>query len=149
MEAIRDGDIPGVQLRRRAFVPNLSAAELWPNLVEPKLLGEWLADRAELEEGASDRFHLERLWQGNLIREQAEVLSMDEPKRLVIGLREIDGAGNPGTIVTFELTPAEGGCEVMVFQEGFQQLPLSVCLTAWEHARTRWTEALKRLAARA
>ena len=50
MEAIREGDIPGVQLRRRQALA-LSREEAWRWLVEPEKLALWLADEAEVEPG--------------------------------------------------------------------------------------------------
>ena len=44
-EAIRQGDIPGVQLRRRQVL-GVSADEAWRWLSEPDRLALWLADRA-------------------------------------------------------------------------------------------------------
>ena len=146
MESIRQGDIPGVQLRRRLEIRGRTPEELWPYLVDPQRMAGWIAERVTVESGPPMVFHLERTSRGAPVREQAEVLTIEEPARLVVGLRLLDGAGNPATMVTFELARSDDGSEAGVFQEGFQALPLSSCLTAWEHSRTRWTEALERLA---
>ncbi|MES1245528.1 MAG: hypothetical protein ABUT39_28240, partial [Acidobacteriota bacterium] len=45
-EAIRQGDIPGVQLRRRQALA-VSPDEAWRWLTEPDRLALWLADRVE------------------------------------------------------------------------------------------------------
>src|SRR5262249_24162389 len=49
-EAIREGDIPGAQLRRRQRLP-VAREEAWRWLVEPAKLVRWLADEAEVEPG--------------------------------------------------------------------------------------------------
>lgn len=146
MEDIRQGDIPGVQLRRRLVISSRQPQEVWPFLAQPELLASWAASSLRSDPDAPDKTVLERYTGESLIIEEVEVLSAEEPTTLVMGLRQIDGAGNPATIVTLGLTQVDAGCEVMVFQEGFQQLPLSSCMTAWELARVRWTEALERLA---
>jgi hypothetical protein len=56
-------------------------------------------------------------------------------------------AGWPGkTRLTLRLHPTPSGCELDVLQQGFQRLPLSLCLTAWESYRRRWRDSLARLA---
>src|SRR5687768_7726024 len=44
VEAIREGDVPGVQLRVRRNLP-LDRVRLWPWLVEPQRLARWAAER--------------------------------------------------------------------------------------------------------
>ncbi len=146
MEGIRQGDIPGVQLRRRVNVPQSSPERVWAFWVEARKQSRWLCDRARIEDGPPTVFWLESDDPlGGTVREVAEVIERAEPQRLVLELRQLDAGWKAATIVTVELAPSEDGCEVMVFQEGFQQLPLSAGLTVWEHARTRWTRALERL----
>ena len=123
MEAIRQGDIPGVQLRRRQLLP-LPCGEVWAWLVEPERLERWLPTAA----GESRR-----------------TLEAAPPDRVVLVWEE---AGWPApTRVTLQLHPAAGGCELDVLHQGFERLPLSACLTVWEAYRRRWREALERLAA--
>ncbi|MGH2625176.1 MAG: SRPBCC family protein [Anaerolineales bacterium] len=122
MEAIRQGDIPGVQLRRRQALP-LSCEEAWRWLVEPERLARWLAPAAG---------------------ERRRTLEHDPPHRALLSWEE------PGwpvpTRVTLTLHPAGGGCELDVLHQGFERLPLSTCLTVWEAYRRSWREALARLA---
>lgn len=147
MEGIRQGDIPGVQLRRRVDVPGSPPAWVWPFWVEAEKQSRWLSDRARIEDGPPAVFWLESDDpQGGVRREYAEVFERAEPQRLVLGLRQLDAGWNAATMVTVELARSEAGCQVMVFQEGFQQLPLSVGLTVWEYSRARWARALERLA---
>ena len=139
MEGIRQGDIPGVQLRRRVNVPQSSPEKVWAFWVEAEKQSRWLCDRARIEEGPPTVFWLESDdSQGDVRREYAEVIERAEPQRLVLGFRQLDAGWNASTMVTVELTRSEAGCRVSVFQEGFQQLPLSIGLTVWEHSRARW-----------
>lgn len=147
MEGIRQGDIPGVQLRRRVEVPGASPAGLWAFWSEAERLSCWLADRARTEDGPPPVWWLESDEpDGGVCREYAEVLEQLEPQRLVLGFRQLDAGWEAATKVTIECTRIETGCEVMVFQEGFQDLPLSSGLTVWERSRARWTRALAQLA---
>ncbi|HEX5760903.1 MAG TPA: SRPBCC domain-containing protein [Thermoanaerobaculia bacterium] len=123
MERIRQGDIPGVQLRRRQPLP-VPCGEAWPWLVEPDRLGRWLAPAP-----------------GETLRP----LETDPPRRLLLSWEET-GWRAP-TRVTLQLHPAAVGCELDVLHQGFERLPLSTCLTVWEAYRRRWREALARLAA--
>jgi uncharacterized protein YndB with AHSA1/START domain len=122
MEAIRQGDIPGVQLRRRQALP-WGCDEAWAWLTEPERLERWLP----AAEG-----------------ERRRTLETASPHRVVLAWEE---AGWPApTRVTLQLHPAAAGCELDVLHQGFERLPLSACLTVWEAYRRRWREALARLA---
>lgn len=138
-EAIREGDIPGVQLRRRQRLP-LSPEEAWAWLAEPEKLGRWLADRAEPEEGAL-------LLCSEGCRERARTVEVRPPELWVLAFERLDCSWPAATRLTLRLLPAPGGCELDVLQEGFQRLPLSMGLTVWEAYRLRWRTALARLAA--
>lgn len=147
MEGIRQGDIPGVQLRCRVEAPGGSPAELWPFWVEAERQIRWLCSRSRIEDGPPMVFWLESDDpREGLRREVAEVLESHPPRRLVLGFRELDAGWSASTRVTIELAELATGCGIMVFQEGFQQLPLSDGLTVWERSRVRWTGALARLA---
>lgn len=122
MEAIRQGDIPGVQLRRRQALP-LPCEEIWPWLVEDEKIARWLPATGE----------------------RRTTRDSEAPRRLVLAWEE---AGWPApTRVTLQLHEAAAGCEADVLHQGFERLPLSACLTVWEAYRRRWREALERLAA--
>lgn len=147
MEAIRQGDIPGVQLRRRVEVAGASPAAIWPYWTGAQLLEAWLCDRARVEPGPPIVWRLESGDPpGPVCREYAEFFERIEGLRLVFGLRRLDAGWTSATKVTVELAAGAEGCQVMVFQEGFQQLPLSIGMTAWEESRSRWSRALERLA---
>jgi len=148
VEAIREGDIPGVQLRRRQGLA-VSRPEAWAWLTEPAKLARWLADEAEVEpEGA-----LLLRGSGPRVdppsgpwRERGRTVERVPPEVWVLAFERLDAGWPAATRLTLRLHAAPGGCEVDVLQEGFQRLPLSVSLTVWEAYRSRWRTALVRLA---
>jgi len=137
-EAIRQGDIPGVQLRRRQELA-VSPEEAWRWLTEPDRLALWLAERAEVE---GEELRLA----GSGWRERGRTLETVPPKLWVLAFERLDAGWPAATRLTIRLHPAPRGSEVDVLQDGFQRLPLSVCLTVWETYRRRWRDALARLA---
>ena len=142
-EAIRQGDIPGVQLRRRQDLA-LSPAEAWRWLVEPDLLARWLAREAELSAG-------ELQLQGELDdastwREKGRTLEQVPPRLWVLAFERLDAGWTAATRLTLRIHPHPAGSEIDVLQDGFQHLPLSIGLTVWETYRRRWRDALARLA---
>ncbi len=154
MEAIRQGDIPGVQLRRRQVLP-VAVEEAWRWLVEPERLVEWLAARASLEgTGSAAVLTLEApspvpaatpapgLW-----RERGRTLEWAPPSRWVLAWERLEAGWPAATRVVLVIHPAAGGSELDVLHQGFERLPLSVCLTVWESYRHRWRQAFERLAA--
>lgn len=142
-EAIRQGDIPGVQLRRRQDL-SLPPAEAWRWLVEPEKLTLWLAREAEVDPGPSGGLRLlggEPPWQ-----ERGRTIELAPPGLWVLSFERLDAGWPSATRLTLRLHPAPGGSQMDVMQDGFQRLPLSICLTVWETYRLRWREALARLA---
>ena len=137
-EAIRQGDIPGVQLRRRQALA-VSADEAWRWLSEPDRLALWLADRAELAEG-------EITLTGEGYRERGRTIEIVPPKLWVLAFERLDSGWTSATRLTLRVHPLAPGSEVDVLQDGFQRLPLSNCLTIWETYRRRWRDALTKLA---
>jgi uncharacterized protein YndB with AHSA1/START domain len=149
-ELIRQGDIPGVQLRRRQDLA-LTPEEAWRWLVEPAKLALWLAREAVVVEGPGG--HLELIGTGDpeetepLSHERGRTLEFLPPRLWVLSFEKV-GAGWPAaTRLTVRLHRAPGGSEIDVLQDGFQRLPLSAGLTIWEAYRLRWKNALARLAA--
>jgi uncharacterized protein YndB with AHSA1/START domain len=150
VEAIREGDIPGVQLRRRQALP-LSREEAWRWLVEPEKLALWLADEAEVEPGPQGSF----LLRGSAPRvdppagpwrERGRTVELDPPGLWGLTFERLDAGWPAPTRLILRLHATPGGCEIDVLQGGFQRLPLSTGLTVWESYRTRWRTALARLA---
>jgi uncharacterized protein YndB with AHSA1/START domain len=151
VEAIREGDIPGVQLRRRQSL-GLSREAVWRWLVEPERLTLWLADEAELEAGPAGGLLLRGSsprvdppvgpW-----RERGRTLEIAPPEVWVLAFERLDAGWPAPTLLTLRLYADGDGCQLDVLQQGFQRLPLSVGLTVWESYRTRWRTALARLAA--
>ena len=145
MEPIRQGDIPGVQLRRRQDL-TLSPDEAWRWLVEPEKLALWLAREAEVDPGPGGGI---RLLSGEEpgCREQGKTVELAPPGLWVLSFERLDCGWPAATRLTLRLHAAPAGSQVDVLQDGFQRLPLSACLTVWETYRLRWREALTRLAA--
>lgn len=137
-EAIRQGDIPGVQLRRRQGLA-VSSGEAWRWLSEPDRLALWLAEGAELADG-------ELLLTGEGFRERGRTIEIVPPTLWVLAFERLDSGWTAATRLTLRVHALGGGSEVDVLQDGFQRLPLSACLTIWETYRRRWRDALARLA---
>ncbi|MEA2563301.1 MAG: hypothetical protein QOH06_4805 [Acidobacteriota bacterium] len=137
-EAIRQGDIPGVQLRRRQVLA-VSAEEAWRWLSEPERLVLWLAEQAEMTEG-------ELTLTGEGYRERGRTVEIVPPKLWVLSFERLDSGWTSATRLTLRVHPLGSGSEVDVLQDGFQRLPLSACLTIWETYRRRWRDALSKLA---
>jgi len=137
-EAIRQGDIPGVQLRRRQALA-VSAEEAWRWLSEPDRMALWLAEQAQVAEG-------EITLTGEDYRERGRTIEIVPPKLWVLAFERLDSGWTSATRLTLRVHPLASGSEVDVLQDGFQRLPLSACLTIWETYRRRWRDALSRLA---
>jgi hypothetical protein len=152
VEAIRQGDIPGVQLRCRQPLA-CPVAEGWQWLREPGRLKRWLASGAELSaadelsgQGAAEQLRLTgRDDQGTVFEEIGQTRSLIVQRRWILAFRRADKNWPAVTDLTFDLRALEAGCELSVLQHGFQRLPLSTCLTTWEAYRRRWRTALGRL----
>ena len=145
VEAIRQGDIPGVQLRCRQELA-APAANVWRWLTEPQLLAAW-AGRAGLDGGLEGTLKLAYDEEGEAVRERGRTLELDLGRLWVLAFERLDDGWEAATRLTFELTPHGDACELSVLQQGFEHLPLSRCLTIWEGYRRRWRSALSRLAA--
>jgi uncharacterized protein YndB with AHSA1/START domain len=137
-EAIRQGDIPGVQLRRRQAL-SVSPEEAWRWLTEPDRLSQWLAERVE-SEGEEVRLS------GPAGAERARILESAPPQLRILSFDKPGENWTAATRLTLRVHRAGSGSEVDVLQDGFQRLPLSIGLTVWEAYRRRWRDALARLA---
>ena len=146
-EAIRQGDIPGVQLRRRQALP-IFVETAWEWVTDPVRLELWLADEVETDLGPDGFLALTRhLPDGAQLIERGGTVEIVPPSRWRLSFVLENAGWEVATKVILEVAPAPRGCEVMVFQGGFEQLSLSICLTEWEKYRHRWDEALQRLTA--
>lgn len=146
VEAIRQGDIPGVQLRYRQPLP-LGPEDAWEWLTTPALLERWLCSRAGVDLGAAGSLLLESpREEAAPLLERGETLELESPHRWSLAFRQLDQGWQAVTRLTLELHPDPGGCELDVFHEGFEHLSLSTCLTVWEEYRRRWRAACARLA---
>ena len=79
------------------------------------------------------------------VSEIARTVAIDRPRRWVFDFERRGSGWSRATRVTCEAVDRVDGCELSIFHEGFQHLPLSLCLSAWEEYRTRWARALERL----
>jgi uncharacterized protein YndB with AHSA1/START domain len=150
VEAIRQGDIPGVQLRRRQAL-TLPPEEVWRWLVEPEKLALWLAEEVKVEPGPEGSLDLSGTtprvdpppgpW-----REHGRTLDFAPPTLWVLAFERLDAGWSFTTRLTLRLSRTPGGSEIDVLQQGFQRLPLSTGLTTWESYRERWRRALGKLA---
>jgi len=140
-EAIRQGDIPGVQLRHRQTL-SISEGEAWEWLTRPEKLERWAAESVSPAgpDGAGIRL------ESSDATEEGETLERSAPRLWVLAFRRVDSDWRAATRLTFEVHPTDEGCELDVFHEGFEHLSLSTCLTVWESYRKRWREAATRLA---
>jgi uncharacterized protein YndB with AHSA1/START domain len=139
-ESIRQGDIPGVQLRRRQDLA-LPPAAAWRWLVEPEKLALWLAAEAEVH---PEGLHLQS---GEPpFQERGRTLELTPPRLWILSFERLDAGWPAATRLTLRVHETTDGSQIDVLQDGFQRLPLSLCLPVWEAYRRRWKEALARLA---
>jgi uncharacterized protein YndB with AHSA1/START domain len=144
---IREGDIPGIQLRTRRGLA-VDCAEAWRWLTDPRRLERWLADRAEVEPGPRGGLRLERQAPSGAgaVVESGRTERIDANRCWVLAFRKEDSRWEASTRLELSLLPSSDRCELDVLQTGFHLLALSASLTIWEEYRRRWREALARLA---
>ena len=143
---IREGDIPGIQLRQRQYL-GIGRDEAWRWLTEPSRLERWLAERARVEPGPGGGFRLERATAtpGGGVVETGRTERFDPPRSWVLAFRKDDPRWEASTRLELTLLDAAGGIELDVLQVGFHHLAMSASLTIWEEYRRRWREALLKL----
>jgi uncharacterized protein YndB with AHSA1/START domain len=140
--AIRQGDIPGVQLRCDARL-TASRQEVWRWLTETDRLRLWLA--SEIEQTSEDELRLTGETEDGAPRiERARTVMEEEGRLLVLSFERLEDGWESATKLSFELR-GETPCDLSVLQQGFERLALSRCLTVWEFYRRRWRVALERL----
>lgn len=142
MEEIRQGDIPGVQIRCREVVP-LEPAQLWIWLTEPTRLARWMASDVIAREDGFELDGPEDAGSGG--RELLSTLRLEPGSRAELALSRPDAAWPAPMRLTLEVSRHPEGSELSLLHEGFQQLSLTICLTVWEAYRRRWRSALARL----
>jgi len=143
VDAIRQGDIPGIQIRCRQVLA-LPAEEAWRWLTEPEFLRRWLAE--EVSAAAEVGGFLELATKGEAWRERGETIEVRRPYCWLLSFRRLDGGWPVATRLRLEIATRPQGSEVSALHTGFQDLQLSTCLTVWEEYRRRWRGALARLA---
>jgi uncharacterized protein YndB with AHSA1/START domain len=145
VEPIRQGDIPGVQLRCRRTLPG-DLETVWSCWTDASLLRRWLADQLEVQSAGQTMLAEWGPADGEAARVRFEAIGQQWPVRLVFDLLEMDAGWPVATRLTVELERRDDGSEISVLQQGFAHLPLSECLTIWERYRRCWRAALERLA---
>ncbi len=124
-----------------------SPAKVWRALTDPELLHEWLLPSVgfKLEVGAPFTFQTQAHppWDGTV---RCKVLDVEAPRRLsyawVVGDMVLD------TVVTFTLTPTEGGTRLSLVQSGFkptQKHNLGGARYGWNLMGGKLLEVLQRL----
>jgi uncharacterized protein YndB with AHSA1/START domain len=142
---IREGDIPGIQLRSRRQL-RIDRVETWRWLTDPRRLERWLADRAEVEPGPRGGLRLERATtEGKRLIETGRTERFEPARAWVLAFRQEDPRWEAATRLELSILDGQGGCELDVLQAGFHLQSLSACLTIWEEYRRRWRDALARL----
>jgi uncharacterized protein YndB with AHSA1/START domain len=113
----------------REAVLDASPGEVWEALTDERLLGEWLAEDAELEPvpGGAASF---RFADGE--RREGTVLEVEEGCYLAFSWSRPDGSRS---VVRFSLEPAVGGTRLVVVERG----PAA----ATAHAGSEWTRRLE------
>lgn len=147
VEAIRQGDIPGVQLRVRQPVA-ASIDELWRWLDERDRWTSWACDRWEAAEEGDAAHWLTDEPDGATTIETLTPLRSEPPLLLEVAFRRPEW--DTPTHVLFEIARGPSGdattAELSILHRHFERLPLSHGLTLWEHYRRRWRAAGERLA---
>lgn len=145
-ELIRQGDIPGVQLRYRHQIA-ANPRQVWEWLTQAQFQTRWLAERMEPEAAPKAGVVLETTDpNGGILRERWTTIVSTPPSTWAVDLQNLDGTWPVPTRVVIELIPMADGTELSVLQKGFAHLPLSDCLTIWEAYRRRWRTCLTTLA---
>jgi hypothetical protein len=143
---LRDGDVPGVQLRHRQSLPR-GPLLVWTWLTERRRLERWLEARVDVQASADGLLIIRRREEsGSEITERGETYDFEPPRRWRLRFRSDAPGWEAATDLSLELAPTSAGCDLVVFQEGFQRLALSRCLTIWEEYRRRWRAATAKLA---
>jgi hypothetical protein len=142
---IREGDIPGIQLRARRRLA-IDRAEAWRWLTERERLQRWLADRVEVDTGPHGGLKLERDAPAGPVIETATTERIEPQRSWILSFRRDDRRWEAATRLELTLLAADGACDLDVLQAGFHLLAMSSCLTIWEEYRHRWRDALERLA---
>lgn len=146
VEDIRQGDVPGVQLRCRQQLA-APVRVVWPWLTTADHLERWLARHVQPKPDSAGSLILRLVDEaGVTCIAEAKSLELEAPHRWVLSLQQIEPQWPAATQLTFELVSTAEGCELSVSQNGFAHLPLSDCLTIWESYRRHWRLALARLA---
>jgi len=129
-------DVRTVTVEREFAVP---AEKLWRALTQPHLIEEWLM-KNDFAPQVGHRFNLRGDWGGVL---DCEVLEIEPQRSLSYRWdhAHADPAFDLKSVVTFTLTPTDGGVRLRVEQTGFRPEQKQ----AFGGARYGWTQFLEKL----
>ncbi len=145
---IRQGDIPGVQLRHDIRL-DLAPEELWLWISDPARLTRWLADSVEVHADGEPGWLLRgRDETGGELVEELRGLTLEPDRLWLARLERLGDDWRSATRLTLRIEGA-GPCHLSVLQRDFERLNLTRCLTIWELYRRRWRGAFERLASAA
>ena len=125
------------------------AEKIWRALTQAPLIEDWLMQN-DFQPVVGHRFQLRAApmphWNGVV---ECEVLAVEPGRRLAYRWDTADAAGAPGlrTVVTWTLTPVEGGTRVRMEQSGFRPADEGNYRGA-AYGWPRFLEGLERVAAR-
>ena len=109
----------------RETVLDAPAEEVWEALTDERLLGEWLADEAELDPEPGGRANF-RFADGT--EKVGTVLRVEEERELVFTWRS---PGEPETEVELTLVPLVSGTRLVVVERASAATPTGLAGAAW------------------
>jgi uncharacterized protein YndB with AHSA1/START domain len=124
----------------RETVLEASPSEVWEALTDERLLGEWLAQDAELEPEPGGRASF-RFADGE--EREGTVLEVEEERSLAFSWAR---PGEPESVVEFALEPAVGGTRLVVVERG-PALTAAVARPQWALRLDAFAAALALVAA--
>jgi uncharacterized protein YndB with AHSA1/START domain len=124
----------------RETVLEASPSEVWEALTDERLLGEWLAQDAELEPEPGGRASF-RFADGE--EREGTVLEVEEERSLAFSWAR---PGEPESVVEFTLEPAVGGTRLVVVERG-PDLTAAVARPQWALRLDAFAAALALVAA--
>jgi uncharacterized protein YndB with AHSA1/START domain len=110
----------------REAVLDAPAGEVWEALTDERLLGEWLADEAELEPEPGGRASF-RFADGT--EKEGTVLRVEEGRELAFTWA---APGQPETEVELTLVPLVSGTRLVVVERAAAAAPTALAGSAWD-----------------
>jgi uncharacterized protein YndB with AHSA1/START domain len=105
---------------------NQSIQTVWTALTAPERVSEWLLTRTEIDLRIGGRFALE--WIGQDYRMAGEIIELDPPRLIAWTWPHEE---HPDSVVRWELTPDESGCQLILTQTKLQKPHLLSVAGGW------------------